>query len=260
MMGGKMRERSFFRTGRVRVLALALWVGATPAQAHKVVASVFASGALIEGEIGFSSGAMAVDAVVEVFDDAGNRLGETRTDGEGIFTFRPQKPVAHVFRADLGAGHVAMVRLESADLPALDSGSGTPENFRLSGSGPERPLAMTDRVGPTMTDRVGPTMTDRVGPTTTDRVGPTTTDPVGSTMTAPVGAAGPTEGGAAVAAGLTAEQLAALIRREVRPLRQELAAYKEKNDLQTILGGIGYIAGLFGCGFYFAARQRLRNA
>lgn len=53
------------------------------------------------------------------------------------------------------------------------------------------------------------------------------------------------------------EAIAEIVRTETRSLRQEIAAYKEKNDLQTILGGIGYILGLFGIGFYVAARQRL---
>ena len=58
-------------------------------------------------------------------------------------------------------------------------------------------------------------------------------------------------------AALDETALARIVRDEMRPLRQEIAAYKEKNDLQTILGGIGYIAGLFGLGFYLAARRRL---
>ena len=55
------------------------------------------------------------------------------------------------------------------------------------------------------------------------------------------------------------DAIAEAVRNEVRPLRREIAAYKEKNDLQTILGGIGYIAGLFGVGFYVAARRRLKG-
>ncbi|NIY97843.1 cobalt ABC transporter permease, partial [Salipiger sp. HF18] len=47
------------------------------------------------------------------------------------------------------------------------------------------------------------------------------------------------------------------VRDEVRPLRREIAAYREHNDLQSILGGIGYIVGLFGLGFYLAARRKL---
>ncbi|MFP4405371.1 MAG: cobalt ABC transporter permease, partial [Rhodosalinus sp.] len=61
-------------------------------------------------------------------------------------------------------------------------------------------------------------------------------------------------------ASLTEEERAAIaeiVRSELRPLRQEIAAYRTRNDLQTILGGIGYIMGIFGLGFYLAARRRL---
>jgi nickel transport protein len=51
--------------------------------------------------------------------------------------------------------------------------------------------------------------------------------------------------------------IAKAVRDEIRPLRRELIAYREKNDLQGILGGIGYIFGLFGLGFYIAARRKL---
>ncbi|MQX35841.1 cobalt ABC transporter permease [Roseospira navarrensis] len=53
--------------------------------------------------------------------------------------------------------------------------------------------------------------------------------------------------------------IADAVRDEVRPLRREIAAYKEKNDLQTILGGIGYIIGLFGLAFFLMARRERRT-
>lgn len=57
---------------------------------------------------------------------------------------------------------------------------------------------------------------------------------------------------------ITPEQeqiIAAIVRDEIRPLRREITAYKEKNDLQSILGGIGYIFGAFGIIYYIAARR-----
>ncbi|MCW9033820.1 MAG: cobalt ABC transporter permease [Rhodospirillales bacterium] len=46
---------------------------------------------------------------------------------------------------------------------------------------------------------------------------------------------------------------------QIKPLTKELAAYKEQNDLQKILGGLGYILGIAGIGFYFAARHKLQG-
>lgn len=55
------------------------------------------------------------------------------------------------------------------------------------------------------------------------------------------------------------QAIAEAVRDEIRPLRREIAAYREHNDFQTILGGIGYIVGLFGLGFYLAARRKLAD-
>ena len=185
---------------RARALALALLLLpalALPAAAHKVIAAVYPSGNAIEGEIGFSDGDMAADVPVTVTDPAGRVLGETVTDAEGLFSFTPTEPVAHVFRADLGAGHVANVTMPAEDVARLLG------KAAVNVPAPAAPQA---------------------------------------TASAP-----PADAAA----------IAALLRDELRPLRQEIAAYKEKNDLQTILGGIGYIVGLFGIGFYIAARRRL---
>jgi len=72
---------------------------------------------------------------------------------------------------------------------------------------------------------------------------------------------GPVEGATVVTvASLSDEErqeISKAVRDELRPLRREIAAYREKNDLQSILGGIGYIIGLFGFGFYLAARKKM---
>jgi nickel transport protein len=50
------------------------------------------------------------------------------------------------------------------------------------------------------------------------------------------------------------------VKQEVRPLRREIAAYQETHDIQSILGGLGYILGLVGVVFYLMARRRLSMA
>ena len=73
----------------------------------------------------------------------------------------------------------------------------------------------------------------------------------------------PTTGGAdmpePVTIAIDADRLRALIRAEITPLRRELAARGQKNDLTAILGGIGYVLGVFGLGFYLAARRELKG-
>lgn len=189
-----------------------------PALAHKVIASVFASGETIEGEIGFSNGDMATDTLVEVFDGDGNKLGEVTTDGDGFFSFRPTQRVVHVFRANLGSGHVAEVRMELEELPDMP---GATQSATRADSTPVADTSVAGDVPENETVAVA---------------------------AAPVIVAALEE---------NREMLREMIHREVTPLRREIAAYKEKNDLQTVLGGIGYIFGLFGLFFYLAARRKL---
>lgn len=201
---------------RFAVIALlALFVSAIPfsdSWAHKVVAGAYASGDRIEGEIGFSDGSPVKDVVVEVFTEDGKKLGETRTNNEGVFLFTPEQRVVHVFRADLGAGHVAEVRLEVKELPAgLAAAKG---GTAKTDGGEGKPAASVN----------------------------TTADPRSPDASA--------------LSAAQRELVAEAVRAEIRPLRREIIAYKEKNDLQSILGGIGYIVGLFGLWFFLAARRQ----
>ncbi len=190
------------------VFLAGLLFGMQAAQAHKVIASVFPSGTAVEGEIGFSNGDMAADTLVEVFDQQGNKIDEIRTDSDGFFVYTPSQKVDLVFRADLGAGHVAEARFDIADLTGI------------AGAGSIAAVSSDDSANITVD---GAVVADN------------------ATKTA-----------------ITREQeevIAAIVRDELRPLRREITAYKEKNDLQSILGGIGYIFGFFGIAYYLAARR-----
>lgn len=188
-------------------------VTAAPAWAHKVVAGAYASGDHIEGEIGFSDGTMAKNALVEVLAEDGTKLGEIRTSNDGSFTFTPTQRVVHIFHADLGGGHVANARLEVADLPAT---LGTPSVAGASSA------------------------------------------PAAGAATAAAGA--PTGDASAAVTDAQKVALAEAVASEMKPLRREIIALREKNDMQSILGGIGYILGLFGIGFYVAGWYRFRKA
>lgn len=192
----------------IRPLVLILVLSApVPALAHNVISSVFPSGSDIEGEIGFSSGDMATDLTIEVFDEAGNKLGETVTDADGFFLYTPTQPVTHIFRGDLGAGHVAEVIMPAAEVAQL------------------------------------------MGQEAAD-------------ASAAASVLGGTPASSMASAGLSDQaraELATMIRTELRPIRQELTALKTETNFQSVLGGIGYIVGLFGLGFYIAARRKMEG-
>lgn len=194
---------------RIFATLILVAVASAPAWAHKVVAGAYASGDHIEGEIGFSDGTMAKNAAVEVLAEDGTKLGEVKTGEDGTFTFTPTQRIVHIFHSDLGGGHIANIRMEVAELPAM--------------------MAAVPSIA-------------------------------GGAMT-PATAAGTSAGTASGA--VTDAQKAALadaVANEMRPLRREIIAMKEKNDMQSILGGIGYILGLFGIGFYVAGWYRYRKA
>ncbi|NDK34309.1 carboxypeptidase-like regulatory domain-containing protein [Rhodovulum sulfidophilum] len=221
-------------------LTLALVLAPLPALAHKVIAAVYADGALIEGEVGFSNGDMAANATVAVSDPEGNLLGETATDADGMFTFRPSVAVAHVFHADLGAGHVAEVTMSAQDVAAiLDSpaaraaAEAAAETGGIPGAGQAEAAS------------------DGGNPSTFPLDAASGTAAVGSSAVPLTAAPGLSDADKAA--------VAKIVRDEMRPLRREIAAYREKNDLQSILGGIGYIVGIFGLGFYVAARRRMKG-
>lgn len=208
-------------------LALSFSISAMPVFAHKVIASAYAEGNAVEGEIGFSNGDMAKNVVVEVLDDDGNKLGETKTDEEGIFRFTPTRFIPLTFRADLGQGHVAVYRMAENELPQIEDAA-KPSATQAS---MVKPVGDTNPAADTSGNQVI----------------------ANGAMVQIINAAVKTE-----LAALKSE-LRKAVRLETKPLRKEIAAYKEKNDLQTILGGIGYIIGLFGIGFYVVARREAQK-
>jgi nickel transport protein len=192
------------------LLVAALVCAPLPALAHKVIAGVFPSGDSIEGEIGLSNGEMAADVEVIVSGPDGTPFGQTRTDADGFFVYKPETAVAHTFYANLGAGHVANVTISAEDVARIMGVAAVEAEAKASVAEGKAPLTSGVMV-----------------------------------------------------ASLTSEErlaIAEAVRDEIRPLRREIAAYREQNDFQTILGGIGYICGLFGLGFYIAARRKMATS
>ncbi|WP_026381819.1 carboxypeptidase-like regulatory domain-containing protein [Afifella pfennigii] len=200
-------------------LALVLLLPASQALAHKVLASVFASGDHVEGEIGFSNGDMASNATVEVFDEEGNKLGEVTTDETGYFTYKPEKAVPLVFKSNLGAGHIAEVHMSADELPEIGGAAASPA------------LAAAEAAA---------------GEAASEAAGEDAGQAPAIDMTALIDA--------------QHRMITEAVQKQVIPLRRDIDAYKEKHDMQSIIGGIGYIFGLFGLGFYVAARRKMKAA
>ncbi|WP_254695663.1 hypothetical protein [Leisingera sp. NJS204] len=127
------------------ILILAL-LAPLPVMAHNVISAVFPSGSDIEGEVGFSNGDMAADLLIEIFDAAGSKLGESRTDSDGFFLFTPSEPVTHIFRGDLGAGHVAEMMMDGAEVAQIIGQS--PGAAAVSAAAVRTPLQRRRRQGP----------------------------------------------------------------------------------------------------------------
>ncbi len=140
------------------VLVLAVGTAVFPAAAHKVVLSVYVTGALIEGEVGFSNGDMAPGAVIEVFGPDGALRKRVTTDEDGFFAFQADDRVDYQLKADLGAGHVAEARVSADELPVALAAAGGAAAAMPGGDpgavppGREGPVASGPSSGPAPAD------------------------------------------------------------------------------------------------------------
>ena len=190
----------------VSVLSLFVSINAV---AHNVMGGVYAEGFEIEGEAGFSNGAMANSGtVVKVTDDAGKSLGEVLIEEEGAFTFIAQQHITHHFEINMGAGHVLKMVLPADELP---EGSNTGNTSNVS------PAVNVNTSSASVTDK---------------RASSPPTTNINSIM------------------------LEKAIAKQLKPLRREIQALKEKSGLRDIIGGIGYIFGLLGLVAFLRERKQ----
>lgn len=194
--------------------------------AHNIVSGVYADGMMVEGEIGFSNGDMAAAGVmVEVLNDAGEKLGETALVEGGMFAYQASAVQKHIFKANLSSGHIAEMVIEadelSADTASTASGSGS---LVVASAEPANNSTMAITADASNT---------------------------------------PSESAGSIALGVTATELQAMIRstvaQQVRPLQKELRAYKEKVMFRDIAGGLGFIFGLFGVAAWMASKRKNKD-
>jgi len=201
------------------LLSLLLLGTSSATWAHKVIFDVYPSGSVIEGELGFSNGDMAPEQLILVQTEAGVELAQIYTDSDGFFAYTPSQKMAMIFVADLGSGHVAKASVALEDLVDGHSDDGGSNVAMSTSTGNAKPVAVTQ------------------------------------TEVKPVQLAMPK---ANATQASVAQELSKLTS-ELKQMRRELKAYKEKHNLQTVLGGIGYILGLVGLAYYFAARRKLQD-
>ncbi len=91
---------------------------ATPALAHKFIASAWVEGDSVAIEAAFGNGDIASDAEVVVFDDAGSQLLTTTTDESGECSFKIPKKCALTIKLNAGMGHQAKILIPLEDVAA----------------------------------------------------------------------------------------------------------------------------------------------
>lgn len=214
----------------VCALLTAILCLAPASHAHRVNIFAYVDGDTVVTDSGYSRTSRVMGGTVEAFDAAtGQRLLSGTTDDTGHFTFTIPEP-ARAGTMDLhllltaGEGHQAEWTIKAEELAAAATLAGT-----TAGTAAEQP-AQSATPAPA-----------QAAPTPTLSTVTGQPDPL-------------------AAAPLTAAQAEALLRRELAPIKQMLAELSQPGPGMTeIIGGIGYILGIFGIAAYMKSRRRHAN-
>ena len=196
--------------------------------AHRLLVFAVAEGPVIEGSAYFAGGAPASGVDVLIEDVSGEVLAELSPSADGSFSYRAKTPAKHVVVARSGDGHRAEWTVRAAELAPAFVGSATSQSVTTTGSGAD--VAPAHRLGPA-TVQLSTPLTQAQTPTVDgSTVDQSDVDPA---LTAAI-------------------ELA--VARQLRPLREELAAARSRASLRDVLGGIGYIIGLAGVALWWRTR------
>jgi len=113
-----------FRWGWILALVIVLAPGV--ALAHKVTVFAWVEGDTVYTESKFSGGRAAKDAPIEVYNAAGEKLLEGRTDDEGKFAFQPPRPEDLQIVLIGGAGHRNEWRVSAEEFTGAGSAAASP--------------------------------------------------------------------------------------------------------------------------------------
>lgn len=198
---------------------LILLLFGTPCYAHKVKMFASAENNVITGYVYYTTGGKPKKATVLVEDQRGDRLGEVMTNENGEFTFRAEIRQDHRFILELADGHYATFTLTADELPE------------------SLPAAETEQVAPPKGRQHAEQEGERIS-SINEKLLPQNNS----------------------ALQISLEELEKIIdktvNKQIRPLREQLEKYEEKIRLHDILGGIGYIIGLMGLGYFLSTRKK----
>lgn len=227
---------SFFRL--ILVLCVVCFFGggfAPTARAHKVIMFAAVQGNKIEGEIYYQGGTPVQEAQIAVKDPDGNTLGTVTAGEDGKFFYQPHARHDHHLVAELGMGHrveyVVRAKELPAELPEHTASSSTPEPSAADHqhAADHEHVAGHEHVGGH--DHGAGHEHGVKGELFSD-----------SPAEPEKGEAGGPDVGA--------------LSRQVAALRADVERWKTRLRLQDILGGCGYILGIFGIWAYVLSRRQ----
>lgn len=201
------------------VFFLIVILDVTPCHAHKVKMFASAENNVITGYVYYTTGGQPKHATVLVQNSMGKTLAEVTTNEKGEFSFIAENRQDYIFVLELADGHRATFRLTADELPE------------------SLPAAATGHIAPP--DQTQHTQQDGKAIPSIDN----TLFPQNS-----------------LDSQISLEELEKIVgkavNKQIRPLREQLEHYEEKIRLHDILGGVGYIIGLMGLGYFIAARRK----
>lgn len=117
-------KRSRIPAGCLFVLIFMLFLNVPAALAHRASIFAWVQGQTVHTQSKFMGGKRPEQALIEVFDDAGNLLLKGETDAQGLFSFQAPKISDMQIVLTAGMGHRAVWVLSREDFQAADMESG----------------------------------------------------------------------------------------------------------------------------------------
>ncbi|MDR3135419.1 MAG: hypothetical protein LBU69_04910 [Deltaproteobacteria bacterium] len=204
---------------------------AAKAEAHGVFIFAWPQGDLICSNSYFSGNSPVRHGTVKIQDPEGNTLDTALTDEKGGVCFnRPQTTSELAFVVEAGEGHRATFKLSASDLPP--SGASSP--------GAEPGALATEKTGALAAESAGESSP--------------------ASLPEPTGAA-PANAGQAIGAAELRIMLREELGNQLGPINRALAETGDNSpSLKDIIGGLGWLAGIFGLAFWLAGRKQRQKS